>query len=152
MAGKRFTCTQCGKCCTGPGLLCSLFAKLLPAVDLTIYEAVDLTTWGGVVRQELGKEKEKNMVCSAGEVWVTELECLQISQHLGLSIHNFLPRYTKSYSNRKGWRMLRSRGKDAVSLGSVPLRPVLLCTWPPSRVMINLLCTLIAAPNRCASY
>ena len=93
---KRFKCTQCGKCCTGPGKEhhCNIRYLVLPGV-------VPLCSC-----QQ-----------SAGEVWVTELECLQLAQHLGLTISQFLPRYTKSYSNKAGWRMLRSRGKDAVRCG-----------------------------------
>ena len=67
--GKSFSCTQCGKCCTG-----------------------------------------------AGEVWVTNEECTRLAAFLDVPLHRFLPAYTKSWSKKEGWRMLRSKGDDAVCL------------------------------------
>lgn len=60
--GKRFLCTECGKCCTG-----------------------------------------------VGEVWVNEEECKTMALHLGLAPKHFMDKYTKSYSKRPGWRMLKRK-------------------------------------------
>ncbi|KAK9820405.1 hypothetical protein WJX72_009999 [[Myrmecia] bisecta] len=73
VAGKRFTCTQCGKCCTGEG-----------------------------------------------EVWATDAECEVIARHLGVRLADFYQRYTKKYSRKAGWRLLRYQpgaGKACIFLG-----------------------------------
>ena len=48
---------------------------------------------------------------------------MQLAAHLKTPLHKFLPAYTKSYSNKQGWRMLRSVGDDAVRS-----RPALITT------------------------
>ncbi|EFN51314.1 hypothetical protein CHLNCDRAFT_141281 [Chlorella variabilis] len=60
LEGKRFVCTECGKCCQG-----------------------------------------------SGEVWANDKECAAMARHLGLQQSDFLARYTKAYSKRPGWRMLK---------------------------------------------
>ena len=51
----------------------------------------------------------------AGEVWVSPEECKTLAARLEIPVHRFLPAYTKSYTNKQGWRMLRSKGDNAVS-------------------------------------
>ncbi len=43
----------------------------------------------------------------AGEVWATTEECAAIARLMDLSLQHFLSKYTKSYSKRPGWRLLK---------------------------------------------
>jgi Fe-S-cluster containining protein len=91
LEGKRFTCTECGKCCQG-----------------------------------------------SGEVWANDAECAAIARHLGLSPSHFLARYTKAYSRRPGWRMLKLQAPtgDCVFLEGgkrctiYAVRPLQCSTYP----------------------
>eukprot|EP00884_Botryococcus_braunii_P002786 jgi/Botrbrau1/12508/Bobra.0169s0050.1 len=88
--GRRFICTQCGKCCTG-----------------------------------------------SGEVWISEEEVEKISDYLKVLPHQFYPRYTKGYSRRPGWYLLRSYGFDQACIFLKdkactihPVRPRQCSTYP----------------------
>lgn len=91
LEGKRFTCTECGKCCQG-----------------------------------------------SGEVWASSAECAAMASHLGLSQGHFLARYTKAYSRRPGWRMLKVQAAtgDCVFLEGgtrcsiYQVRPMQCSTYP----------------------
>ncbi|KAL4857375.1 hypothetical protein ACK3TF_002256 [Chlorella vulgaris] len=91
LEGKRFTCTECGKCCTG-----------------------------------------------SGEIWANEAECAAIATHLRLPMLHFFRRYTKSYSRRPGWRMLKLQpGSDhciflegGTKCSIYPVRPLQCSTYP----------------------
>jgi Fe-S-cluster containining protein len=91
LEGKRFTCTECGKCCTG-----------------------------------------------SGEIWANEAECAAIAAHLRLPMLHFFRRYTKSYSRRPGWRMLKLQpGSDhciflegGTKCSIYPVRPLQCSTYP----------------------
>ncbi len=56
--------------------------------------------------------------CSgAGEVWVSEAECMGIAAHLNLQLQEFTSTYCKSFSKVVGWRMLKYKaGPDKVYL------------------------------------
>lgn len=93
LEGKRFVCTECGKCCQG-----------------------------------------------SGEVWANDKECAAMARHLGLQQSDFLARYTKAYSKRPGWRMLKLQPAtgDCVFLAGgtkcsiYPVRPMQCrCALPP---------------------
>ena len=60
--GRRFHCTECGKCCTG-----------------------------------------------RGEVWIDTEDVTRLADRLEIQIHVFLSRYTKSYSRKPGFWLLRSQ-------------------------------------------
>ena len=94
LEGKRFVCTECGKCCTG-----------------------------------------------SGEVWANERECAAIAAHLGVTLAQFLARYTKAYSRRPGWRMLKlaqpsgdciflREGRHCSIYGARPLQCSSYPWWP----------------------
>ena len=94
LEGKRFVCTECGKCCTG-----------------------------------------------SGEVWANERECAAIAAHLGITGGQFLSRYTKAYSRRPGWRMLKlaqpsgdcvflREGRHCSIYGARPLQCSSYPWWP----------------------
>lgn len=91
--GKRFVCTECGKCCQG-----------------------------------------------SGEVWANEAECAALARQLNMSLPHFLSRYTKSYSRKPGWRMLKNQangdcvflrdGKQCTVYGARPLQCSTYPWWP----------------------
>lgn len=57
--------------------------------------------------------------CSgAGEVWVSEVECVGIATHLKLQLGDFFSTYCKSFSKVVGWRTLKYKaGQDKVYTG-----------------------------------
>ena len=93
-------------------------------------------------------------------MWVTFEECDKLASHLNVPLHRFIPAYTKSYSKVQGWRMLRSRGEDAVrvcmatSLQSSQtaglMRPVQRCIFLDAE---SNLCTVHEQrPLQCSTY
>ena len=90
--GKKFICTECGKCCTG-----------------------------------------------AGEVWANFAEVTALAKATGLSEKHFITKYTKSYSKRPGWYMIKRKigsgdcvflGKDGKMCLVYNARPTQCATYP----------------------
>ena len=74
----------------------------------------------------------------AGEVWANQAECAAIARFLGMSEQHFVARYTKQYSRKPGWRMLRVQPgsgdcaflKGGTQCGIYPVRPLQCSTYP----------------------
>ena len=72
-------------------------------------------------------------------MWANEAECRAAARFLGLSEKQFIGKYTKQYSKKPGWRMLRTSAPegDCVFLAAdrkrctiYPVRPLQCSTYP----------------------
>lgn len=105
--GKRFTCTQVrstateSECLLGAGPLraCWLLRPLAVASSNQCIEQY--------VRAQCGA-----CCTGSGDVWVNEADARRIASHLHIKEADFLRRYTKKYTRKSGWWLLRSTGQN----------------------------------------
>ena len=139
--GKRFVCTECGKCCQGSGALL-MFGR--PQLRGCLLMSPGCPLWGARRRAtcDLGSPRYPlptltTMPALAGEVWANDAELAAMARALGLSLQHFLSRHTKAYSRRPGFRMLKTQAngdcvflRDGTQCAVYGARPLQCSTYP----------------------
>ena len=69
----------------------------------------------------------------SGDVWVNEADARRIAGHLHMKEADFLRKYTKKYTRKSGWWLLRSTGQNQ-ALPCSSARSLSTSTWadPPA--------------------
>ena len=92
-AGKTFHCTECGKCCTvRPWYAGPADSSAPPWYSWYCTQHID----------------QQRVMQGQGEVWINNADLDRLSAKINLQRQHFLARYTKSYSRRPGWWLLRN--------------------------------------------
>ena len=89
----------------------------------------------------------------SGDVWVNEADTRRIAGHLRVKEADFLRRYTKKYTRKSGWWLLRSTGQNQ-ALPCACARSLPMAAWPdaPAECGCAQDCIFLGKDNACSVH